>query len=225
MAPRKTAEEKAEAKKIRAEQEQLLTNTYADTAAVKNILRDIGPAVQATEARFTQKFDVLSLTPAQKTAAKAISVPYQSIRELRANINALQLMVDEFEEGLTTEWKSEQKKSLEKRDVYLKKKVVEMNELSKRFRADVKRNVKGAGIRIPGWEDDEENGEGAKAGGEEGQAEEDTKEKGWVEKNPAADIGKETEVGESTRGTGSTQHCDHGRRPIHHVSAELFLLA
>lgn len=126
MAPRKTAEEKAEVRKLKAEQEQLVTDTYGDITAVKNLLRDISPAVQATEASFTQQFDALSLTPAKKAAAKAISVPYQSIRELCANINALQMMVDEFEDRFTTEWRSEQKKSLEKREVYLKRKVVEI---------------------------------------------------------------------------------------------------
>lgn len=161
--PRKSASEKKEAKEIRAEQDQLVTNTYADIAAVKTHLRDLEPAVQATETRLNQVFDTMPLSSAKKATAKGKHLPYQAIKRLRATINATQLKVDQFEKELTTEWKTEKNKSLEKRDMYLEGMVVELNETTKQFKVDAKKHLKDAGIRIAGWEGDEKTGEGSQA--------------------------------------------------------------
>ena len=150
-----SADEKKTKKEIRAEQDQAVIETYANIAAARDQMHSLIPAVQQAEDILNQWFEATNPSGGTRATAKGQNPIYQATKKLRAKFTAMQFEMDRFEEVLKIEWAVEQNKSLEKRDVFLARKVVEMNKYSKQFKTEVKKHLRDARIRIPGFNDDE----------------------------------------------------------------------
>lgn len=106
------------------------------------------------ESEMNEMFNLMPGTNAERASMKSAADKYKAVRQLRIDCKGLDLIIEEFGKEFK-EWNLEQYKSLDNRQIYLKAKEEEMEELSTRFKTDVKEKLTAARIRIARWNEDE----------------------------------------------------------------------